>query len=103
MISKRTWRIFLIILVISLPIRLYQALFLLEPGTGFYSDGYLSTAALLIVLMAGCALLCAETAREKQMVPRLPVRSLAAAVGLRVPRGAVSFLFRNGEYGRQCV
>ena len=173
MISKRTWRIFLIILVISLPIRLYQALFLLEPGTGFYSDGYLSTGALLIVLMAGCALLCAETAREKQMVPRLPVRSLgaavvgmftgflfcgqsiysllgapavdnpgmngilaaagilaglaflwqsyghamggqplgapsaagaaAAAVGLRVPRGAVSLLFRDGEYGRQCV
>ena len=80
MISKRTWRIFLIILVISLPIRLYQALFLLEPGTGFYSDGYLSTGALLIVLMAGCALLCAETAREKEMVPRLPVRSLGAAV-----------------------
>ena len=80
MISKRTWRIFLITLVIALPIRLYQALFLLEPETGFYSDGFLSTGALLIVLMAGCALLCAETAREKQMVPRLPVRSLGAAV-----------------------
>ena len=44
MITKRIWRIFWITLVIALPVRLYQTLFLLEADTGFYTDGYLTTS-----------------------------------------------------------
>lgn len=80
MITKRIWRIFFITLVIALPVRLYQTLFLLEAETGFYTDGSLTTAIVFITLMAGCVLLYADTARSRAPVPRLPIRSLSAAV-----------------------
>ena len=73
MITKRIWRIFLITLIIALPVRLYQTLFLLEPETGFYSDGFVSTGIVFIALMAGCVLLYADAARGKAPVPVLPL------------------------------
>ena len=79
MLTKRVWRIFLVTLLIALPVRLYQTLFLLEPETGFYKDGSVSTAIVFIALMAGCVLLYADMARSPAPVPQLPVRSLPAA------------------------
>ena len=79
MITKRIWRIFWITLVIALPVRLYQTLFLLEADTGFYTDGYLTTAIVFIALMAGCVLLYADTARSPAPVPELPLQSLPTA------------------------
>ena len=80
MITKRIWRIILITLIIALPVRLYQTLCLLEPETGFYSDGFVSTGIVFIALMAGCVLLYADAARGKAPVPVLPLRSKPAAV-----------------------
>lgn len=80
MITKRVWRIFWISLLIALPVRLYQTLFLLEADTGFYTDGNLSTGIVFITLMAACVLLYVDTARGAAPVPRLPIRSLPAAV-----------------------
>lgn len=80
MITKRIWRIFWITLVIALPVRLYQTLFLLEADTGFYTDGYVTTGIVFIALMAGCLLLYADTARSPAPVPELPLQSLPAAV-----------------------
>lgn len=80
MITKRIWRIFWITLVIALPVRLYQTLFLLEADTGFYTDGYLTTAIVFIALMVGCLLLYADTARSPAPVSELPLQSLPAAV-----------------------
>ena len=78
--SMRIWKIFLVTLIIALPIRLYQTLFLLEEETGFYRDGDLTTGAVFIALMAGCLLIFIEGRKNPPPVPAMPVKSLGAAV-----------------------
>ena len=79
--NKNAWIVFTVALLITLPTRIYQVLFLVDQDTGFYTDGIRTTAFVSAGLAAGVLLLIAMCFMDKSEKPRYsPIRSVPAAV-----------------------
>ena len=79
--NKNAWIVFTVALLITLPTRIYQVLFLVDQDTGFYTDGIRTTAFVSAGLAAGGLLLIAMCFMDKSEKPRYsPIRSIPAAV-----------------------
>lgn len=77
---KRAWTALLITLAAVLPARFYAAFRLVDPKTGFYTDGGRIAGAAAIVALAGAVLAAAFGRRKAQPKTREPLRSVSAAV-----------------------
>lgn len=77
---KRAWTALLITLAAVLPARFYAAFRLVDPKTGFYSDGGRLVGAAAVVALAGAVLAAAFGRRKAQPHTREPLRSIPAAV-----------------------
>ncbi len=78
---KNAWIVFAVALLITLPTRIYQILFLMDQDTGFYIDGMKTTAFVSAGLAAGVLLLVLMCFLDKGKKPKYsPIRSLPAAV-----------------------
>lgn len=78
---KYAWMVLAIGAVVVLPLRLYESLFLLEPKTGFYSDGgkaSLVTAVLMAVFAAAAAVIGVRGGQP--LAVKYRVRSIPTAV-----------------------
>ena len=77
---KRAWTALLITLAAVLPARFYAAFRLVDPKTGFYTDGGRIAVAAAVVALAGAVLAAAFGRRKAQPKTREPLRSVSAAV-----------------------
>lgn len=77
---KSAWIVLAITLLIVLPTRIYQVLFLVEPGTGFYTDGNTTTLIISACLIAGILLMAAFAFADKEKRSYRPIHSLPTAV-----------------------
>lgn len=77
---KNAWIVFAVTLLITLPTRIYQVLFLVEPDTGFYTDGNITTAIVSIAAAVGLILIMAICAADKRKQTYSPITSIPAAV-----------------------
>lgn len=79
--NKNAWIVFTVALLITLPTRIYQVLFLVDQDTGFYTDGIRTTAFVSVSLAVGVLLLMVMCFMDKSEKPRYsPIRSVPAAV-----------------------
>jgi len=77
---KNAWIVFAVTLLIALPTRIYQVLFLVEPDTGFYTDGNTTTVIISACLAVGLLLMMVICTMDKQKRAYSPIRSIPAAV-----------------------
>nr|WP_319487406.1 hypothetical protein [uncultured Caproiciproducens sp.] len=78
---KSAWIVFVVTLLITLPTRIYQVLFLVDQDTGFYTDGIRTTAFVSVGLAVGVLLLIIMCFMDKSTKVRYsPIRSVPAAV-----------------------
>ena len=84
--TKSIWGVFLGSLVLLLPVRLCQQIFLVDRSTGFYTDNGISSAYITAVLVAGVLLMLIMSIREKD-------RPTGEAPALRSYGAAVAAMF----------
>ena len=77
---KYAWIVFAVALLITLPTRIYQVLFLVEQDTGFYTDGNKTTTIISISLAVGILLMMGISVADKQKRSYNPIQSLPTAV-----------------------
>jgi hypothetical protein len=77
---KNAWIVLAVTLMIALPTRIYQVLFLVEPDTGFYTDGNTTTTIISISLAAGALLMMAIGMMDKRERTYSPITSIPTAV-----------------------
>lgn len=100
---KNAWIVLAVALLVTLPTRMYQILFLVDQDTGFYTDGMKTTAFVSAGLAAGVILLIAMCFMDKSEKPKYsPIRSIPAAVfgvlaGLGIILQYAVGIFTSGE------
>ena len=78
---KSAWIVFALTLLITLPTRLYQILFLMDKKTGFYTDGNTTTAIISIGFVIGILLMVALSTMDRHESKGYhPIHSTPAAV-----------------------
>jgi hypothetical protein len=77
---KNAWITLAVALLIVLPTRIYQVLFLVEPGTGFYTDGNTTTLIISAGLIVGILAIMGFAFMEKEKRVYRPIHSLPTAV-----------------------
>jgi len=77
---KNAWIVFAVTLLIALPTRIYQVLFLVEPDTGFYTDGNTTTVIISACLAVGLLLMMVICTMDKQKQAYSSIHSIPAAV-----------------------
>lgn len=78
--NKYAWIVFAVALLVTLPTRIYQVLFLVEQDTGFYTDGNKTTAIISIGLAVGILLMMGICVWDKRERTYSPIHSLPTAV-----------------------
>ncbi len=77
---RNAWIVFAVTLLVTLPTRIYQILFLVDQDTGFYTDGNKTTAIISIGLVVGVVLMIVICAMDKRQRTYSPIRSIPTAV-----------------------
>lgn len=77
---KRAWAALLVTLIVVLPARLYVTLSLVDPNTGFYTDGGKAAGIVSAVLAAGVIAVLVLGYRKSPGKAAAPLHSIAAAV-----------------------
>ena len=85
---RKVWFIFAVTCLLTIPIRIYQLLMFVDTGTGFFTDGNVTAAAITVLLVISCAamlILCRKsggfTAKfwDLHSIPAVVFALLAAA------------------------
>ena len=81
--KKYVWIVFSLSLLITLPIRIFQQLFLVEDGTGFFTDGNVTATLISAILLIGCILLVLFSHKIKEdsfLISSVQEKNYAAGV-----------------------
>lgn len=76
---KRTWCVWAVVLLVVLPLRLYSVFFLVDPQTGFYTDGGKMAGIAAAAAAVGILALLVLGRKEAAKYPYAALRSSAAA------------------------
>lgn len=103
---KYAWIVFAVALLVTLPTRIYQVLFLVEQDTGFYTDGNRTTAIISISLAVGILLMVGISAADKQKraystIQSLPTAAVGALTGVSIIFQYVISLFGSKQQQNQ--
>lgn len=95
---KYAWVVLIASLVVLLPLRLYESLVMLEPKTGFYTDGGRLSAITAVVAAAAVVLAAFTGYRGEPFFKdgRRPMKSISTAVAAAVAGVVLAFVSVGG-------